>query len=254
MANNFYDSEVLFKNYQELRQSSYCGNDVIEKSSFKKMLPCTSGKKILDLGCGAGKYDIEFFKDAKLVDAVDISENMLSLFREELKKESLRHINVIRSPLEKFNFKEDYYDLIFSSNAFHYVEDLDALFSSIYKALRRKGVFIFSVEHPVYTATKQENRGWELDEGSNYTYWKLDNYFETGIRRTEWLGEWVIKYHRTFQNYFELLNKNFSFHYIVEPCPTNEQRKIHYKVDSYYRRPTFLIFMVEKKWDLLISE
>ena len=37
--------------------------------------------------------------------------------------------------------------------------------------------------------------------------WLVDNYFDTGLRVTEWMGGQVEKYHRTVEDYFNTLQR-----------------------------------------------
>ena len=71
--------------------------------------------------------------------------------------------------------------------------------------------------------------------------------FETGERKSVWLDEKVIKYHRTFEEYCQLLFKNnFTILNILEPRPRNQDRLLDKETDANYRRPAFLMFLAMK--------
>ena len=128
MSNNFYDKETFFKNYKELREHAYNANDKIELPFIQKLLPSIKDKVVLDLGCGMGSYVLKMAPEAKLIDAVDVSEKMLNGLRKNLKTNSITNVNVINNPIEDFNLKKECYDLVISTLTFHYISDLDKLF------------------------------------------------------------------------------------------------------------------------------
>lgn len=245
MLNNFYDSEPFFKNYFALRKYKYNANDKIERPYLLKLLPPLKGKKVLDLGCGMGNYSLGFFSQAKTVDAVDISSRMLQIFQEKVQKGKLSNINIIHSPIENFPFKKNYYDVVVSTLVFHYIKNLEAVIRSIYDSLKKKGCLVFSVEHPILTATK--NIGWETNTCGDYLHWRLDNYFELGPRHFEWLEKKVIKYHRTLENYFQLLvNNRFHVLTLSEPHPQSVDWRKDKELEGHIRRPAFLMCVAKK--------
>ena len=214
MSNNYYDLEDFFSNYEKLRQNKFNANDLIEYPALKPFLDKIKNGSILDLGCGTGTYSRILSKNNQFVKSVDLSAKMLESFNNVIRENSISNIETVCSSIEEFNIAEDSYDFILSTLAFHYLENLNPVFADINKGLKSKGKFVLSVEHPVLTATK--NIGWHVSD-DNYEHWRLDNYFETGMRKTSWLGADVVKYHRTFEDYFNLFqNHNFEILSVVE--------------------------------------
>ncbi|TDM00813.1 methyltransferase domain-containing protein [Macrococcus carouselicus] len=54
--------------------------------------------------------------------------------------------------LEPLNFKHHEFDVLMSSFAFHYLPDSEGIGEEVKEILTISGTFIFSIEHPVYTA------------------------------------------------------------------------------------------------------
>lgn len=75
----------------------------------------------------------------------------------------------------------------------------------------------------------------------------MDNYFDTGVRVTTWLGRQVVKYHHTVEEYYlGLQHAGFVVESVREACP---QRPRFTQEETYQRRmriPLFL-FLVGKK-------
>ena len=81
--------------------------------------------------------------------------------------------------------------------------------------MKEGGKFIFSVEHPVFTSYGSQD--WYYDEDGNILHFPVDNYYE-GKREAIFLGEKVIKYHRTLTTYLNcLLQNGFELKHIIEP-------------------------------------
>lgn len=66
----------------------------------------------------------------------------------------------------------------------------------------------------------------------------IDNYFFEGKRKAKFLGEEVIKYHRTLATYLNvLLKRGFDITGIVEPQPSEYLLNIVEGMEDEFRRP-----------------
>jgi predicted TPR repeat methyltransferase len=150
MIQNIYDNPQFFTVYKEFRDNDKGYNESIEVPAMKRLMKDIKGARVLDLGCGLGHqvgYLIE--QDAENIIAVDVSQRMVEECR---KRFQLPNVSFICEAIENFNMGIDQYNIVVSSMAFHYINDLDTVFSNVYNALKRKGQFIFSIEHPICTA------------------------------------------------------------------------------------------------------
>jgi SAM-dependent methyltransferase len=142
-----------------------------------------------------------------------------------------------RSAIEDLRFDSECFDLVISSLALHYIEDFDAICRKVFAWLTDGGSFVFSVEHPIFTAhDKQE---WYIGPTGERLHWPVDSYFEEGIRRTQWLADNVVKYHRTITSYVNrLIDSGFTIANLQEPgLPSSDE----------WRRPMFLLLSGVKK-------
>ena len=111
--------------------------------------------------------------------------------------------------------------------------------------LKQGGEFVFSVEHPVFTAYGTQD--WYYDESGNRLHFPVDNYFYEGKRDAIFLGEHVTKYHRTLTTYLNtLLQNGFEIQHIIEPQPPVEMMDIEGMKDEM-RRPMMLLISTQKK-------
>lgn len=243
MKENKYDDSTFFEQYEKMSRSQKGLESAGEWYVLKEMLPDFTNKTVLDLGCGFGwhcRYAIE--NGAKSVVGVDISEKML----EKAKKiNNLKGIEYIRKAIEDVEYPIDSFDVVLSSLTFHYIESFDTISQNIYKWLKPKGCFIFSVEHPIFTAFG--NQDWIYGENAEILHWPVDNYFIEGRREAVFLGEKIVKYHRTLTTYLNgLLKQGFKIKKITEPTPDKEMLKEFPEMENELRRPMMLLILAEK--------
>lgn len=126
MKQNKYDDPALFEAYAKMPRSTDGLKSAGEWEVFRSNLPKLSGKKVLDLGCGYGwhcQYAVD--QGAEAVVGIDLSEKMLEKARELTDK---GNVTFERCAIEDFDAEDESFDVIFSSLALHYVEDLRSVF------------------------------------------------------------------------------------------------------------------------------
>lgn len=243
MKENKYDNELFFKKYGEMERSKNGLQGAGEWSELQKLLPDFHGKKVLDLGCGYGwhcKYAVD--NGAEYVLGTDISRKMLETAESKNSDEKIKYLCI---PMEDLVFSGDCFDVVLSSLAFHYVKDFEPLVNKISNWLKKGGNFVFSVEHPVFTSYGTQD--WFYDENGNILHFPVDNYYYEGKRQAVFLGEKVIKYHRTLTTYLNtLLQNGFEIEHVIEPQPPKEMMHIEGMKDEM-RRPMMLLVAAKKK-------
>ena len=243
MKENKYDDDVFFEKYSHMDRSKKGLAGAGEWETLKKMLPDFRGKRILDLGCGYGwhcQYAME--QGAESVVGIDISKKMLEKAIEKNKYEQVKYIH---QPIEDINFPEDFFDCVISSLALHYVVSFEDVVKTVKRCIKSGGDFVFSVEHPVFTAYGTQD--WIYDNEGNILHFPVDNYYIEGERKAIFLGEEVKKYHKTLTTYLNTLLKNgFMITGVEEPQPPTYMLDIPGMKDEL-RRPMMLIVSARKK-------
>lgn len=107
------------------------------------------GKKVLDLGCGAGSsLQYLYQKGALEVWGVDISEEQIKLAKDKFPQFK---DNFFVSPMENdLDIPVNYFDYIVSIFSIGYTSDLLKTFKNAYKHLNENGELIISWTHPFY--------------------------------------------------------------------------------------------------------
>lgn len=234
---NAYDKKKFFEKYSQMERSVKGLEGAGEWHELKKMLPDFRGKRVLDLGCGFGwhcRYAAE--NGVQSVLGIDISENMLGEARRRTEDPRVEYRKI---SLEEYEYPENSFDAVISSLALHYVESFEDICRKVYRCLKPGGEFVFSAEHPIFTAYGSQD--WYRDEKGNIVHWPVDRYFEEGKREAVFLGETMVKYHRTLTTYLGSLLKNgFQITGVVEPMPPESMMDIPGMGDEL-RRPMMLL-------------
>lgn len=235
-----YDDEDFFEKYNQKRKKGNSPNEKIEQPIIDELVGDVKGKKILDLGCGDGKYGLELLvRGAKQYHGVEGSHRMADVARENLTNSKAI---VEENDIEKVELKDLEYDMVISRLVLHYIEDIATLFERVSRSLKKEGVFIFSIEHPIITSCyeayhKEKKRG----------NWIVDDYFDSGKRINNWLGKKVVKYHKTLEEYWAIIKA--SNLQVLEVRESKPQKSNFEQIEEYQRRmriPLFLIFKLKK--------
>jgi SAM-dependent methyltransferase len=243
MRQNKYDDPSFFLKYSQMLRSTTGLEEAGEWPAFRGLLPDFRDKRLLDLGCGFGwhcRYAIEH--NARAVVGVDISEKMLARAKETTDDPQVTYL---RYAIEDIDFGADEFDIVISSLALHYVEKFDIVCQKVHYCLAPSGMFVFSVEHPIYTAIAAQE--WCRGPNGERRHWPVDNYQQEGDRNTQWMANNVLKYHRTIGTYVNtLVDSGFHIQKLLEPEPLQEQLVKNPDWVDERRRPMFLLISATK--------
>jgi SAM-dependent methyltransferase len=245
MDNNIYDNDIFFEGYRKIRQNENNYNDLLEQPAMVDLLPYIAGKKVLDLGCGYGKNCLEFIKSgAGCVLGIDISSKMLEVAKQEYFDDNITYQQLDMTDISTINQK---FDFVYSSLAFHYIENFDKLISDIFGLLNKNGILLFSQEHPIVTATLGYESKWNKNEAGEEVSYTFSNYNQPGIRKSHWIIDNVITYHRTIGEIVTTLaNKGFLIEALDETSPKDFAIKKYPQLKKELLKPNFLIIRAKK--------
>lgn len=235
-----YNDDQFFKNYMNRRNRVDSPNNIIEKPIMLELIGDVYGKKVLDLGCGDATFGVELLqKGCFSYDGVEGSENMAK----EATKTLTGTVGTVHlSSMETWNFQSSDYDLIVSRLALHYLTDLKDIVRKVYQTLANDGRFVFSVQHPVLTSSIKSAAA-----SSSKADWIVDDYFNSGERVEPWIDKKVVKYHRTIEEYYQLLKQaGFMIEDIREGTPRVEEFSSESEYKRRMRIPLFLMFSCKK--------
>lgn len=93
------------------------------------------------------------------------------MIEEAKKRNAEKQIEYRVCGIEEYNYPERMWDCVVSNLALHYIENIEKVFQLVHRTLKPGGVFIFNIEHPVFTAGVGQD--WIYTEAGTPQYWRL---------------------------------------------------------------------------------
>lgn len=149
-------------------------------------------KGILDAGCGEGYLSRLLAKKGARIIGLEPADGLINYAIEKEKKEKL-DISYIKADLSKWQSKQNYFDAVVSNMVFMDIPDWKSAMKNCIKALKSKGLFIFSISHPCFDV----EGNWEEDK----PYVIVKNYFNE-YKIHNYIG---YSFHRMLSSYINLL-------------------------------------------------
>jgi ubiquinone/menaquinone biosynthesis C-methylase UbiE len=103
-----------------------------------------AGKKVLEIGCGAGIDSAEFARNGALVTAVDFTDNAISLTKKTFAEAGLS-ATVLKSDARNLDFPNGTFDVAYSFGVLHHIPEIDDVLTEIVRVLKDEGEGIFMV-------------------------------------------------------------------------------------------------------------
>jgi SAM-dependent methyltransferase len=116
-----------------------------------KLLGHVDGRRILDLGCGAGAGSVALAKAGARVIAVDEDAANVGTTRDNAEREGVK-VETHHGPLPELAFvRADTIDAAVSVYGLAAADDLDRIFRQVHRVLRPERPLVFSLPHPAFT-------------------------------------------------------------------------------------------------------
>lgn len=237
MAQNIYDDPDFFAGYSRLPRQVLGLDGAPEWPVLSGLFPDLEGKSVADLGCGFG-WTARWMREmgAASVLGIDLSEKMISRARAATNDSAIAYEI---ADLDLIDVAPSTFDLVFSSLAFHYLENWSGFVRKLAAMLKPGGDLLFTIEHPIFMAPAVPR--WLFDiEGQRS--WPVSRYFVEGERRTNWFAEGVVKYHRTIGTTLDgLADAGFKLNRLIEFVPDHQQLVANPALAEELDRPMILI-------------
>jgi len=208
-------------------------NAYYERPAMIDLLGDVSGRRVLEIGCGAGPLTAWLVDHGAIVTAMDVSASMLALAQQRVGSRAGFHLADVARPLAFAADAE--FDVIVASLVLHYLEDWQPVLGEFRRVLKPAGSALFSTHHPAmdwqlhsqddYFAVKEVSETWTLGSTAHeVTFWRRPLTEITGA----------------------IAAAVFIIDRLVEPEPVPELRARNPDVYAWLRRaPQFLFFRLK---------
>ncbi|MFI0976439.1 class I SAM-dependent methyltransferase [Streptomyces sp. NPDC021093] len=160
-AANDYDG---FAEAYEAENETSLLNAYYNRPAILDLAGDVAGRRVLDVGCGAGPVFAALRDRGATVTGFDASAGMLKLARRRLGPDAALHHGDLADPLP---FPDSSFDDVVAPLVLHYLEDWTAPLAELRRVLKPGGRLIASVNHPsVYTLLHQDKDYFETVQWS----------------------------------------------------------------------------------------
>jgi ubiquinone/menaquinone biosynthesis C-methylase UbiE len=250
----WYDDHAAEYTAHVRDQNDSIYHSLYEKPAMHELLPELQEKTVLSLGCGSGE-DCDFLagRGATDVHGIDISEAMIDIASRTYPDYSFQVMD-----MEQLAFEDAAFDFVYSSLAVHYIEDWTQLFSEVYRVLKPGSSFLFSCNHPVYSAlqTTQEDahiKRSELSRTSDrdaHTSTIVGDYLSRKPITQQGDGTMAVTtWHKSIGEICsEATIAGFMIQNIIEPVPLPKMKDVSpANFETLSKIPNFIIFKLIKE-------
>ena len=186
--------------------------------------------KILEIGCGAGRYSIPLIKSGYHLTGIDISERMLGKFRKDAAALNLKEFELICTDIDHFNPPREQFDLIVGFNVLHHLYDIEDHLRKLLPCLRAGGTAAFLEPHagnPLHTIDTILDRGWKAEKNKSKS---TPEHIQTIFQRN---------------NLQHIVYEQFGFFppFLIDACPLllNVERSLEKQLLAKRIAPYFMI-------------
>jgi ubiquinone/menaquinone biosynthesis C-methylase UbiE len=106
----------------------------------------TRGKRVLEVGCGAGYDAYEFCRNGASYTGIDITPENIERAKKHLDLFGLSG-DIRLGDAEKLDFPDRSFDVVFSNGVLHHTPDIHKSFDEIFRILRPQGEFWLTLYH-----------------------------------------------------------------------------------------------------------
>ena len=157
---------------------------------------------ILEMACGTGSLTKHLAEEGYLVTCFDISEQMLSIAYNKLRK--YPNVKVLNQDMVNFNLNKKYDVILCLCDSINYItttQDLGKVFNNVYNHLNDNGIFIFDINSYYKLKNIIGNNTFAEDKEEIYYVW--ENYFDDKQSICEFYLTFFIKQNEFYKRFDE---------------------------------------------------
>jgi ubiquinone/menaquinone biosynthesis C-methylase UbiE len=198
------------------------------------------GKRVLDLGCGEGRFCRMLEDRGARCAGIDLIPEMASTAR------SRGPGDYINAEAARVPFADASFDLAVSYVTLVDIADYRGAIAECARVLRAGGSLVVA-NLGFVTANAIPNSGWIRDAAGKRLYYAVDYYADERSQWYEWGGMRIENWHRPLSGYMRAyLNAGLLLRDFEEPVPESDAYRDDPHLDDWYRVPLFTVMRWEK--------
>lgn len=211
---------------------------VLLDKPMTRMCEPLQGRKVLDIGCGEGRFCRMLTKGGATTIGLDPTEALLTVAKE-------RDPNgvYVSGSGEDPPFDDASFDVAVFYLTLIDIPDFRKSIAEATRVLKPGGHIV--VGNIASHATSPT--GWVKDDNGKKLYYPIDYYSDERSMEVAWAGIKVINYHRPLSAYMKaFLDCNLILREYLEPLPTEEEVKENPDLEHEHRVPYLVAMLWEK--------
>jgi 2-polyprenyl-3-methyl-5-hydroxy-6-metoxy-1,4-benzoquinol methylase len=239
------DAVDVWEDFQEAGKDF--ARDRVHGPGLLRSLGPVRGLRVLDVGCGQGRFTRRLAKLGAQVTGIDWSPAMIEAAQQH---EANAPLSIEYRRMDARNAVRAWppatFDRVVACMSLMDMPNASAVVRGAHRLLRPGGRFVFSVSHPLNTAAVEWER--PTADGQHRGAMLVDRYFEEGPRVTHWAMKRLKRpfatpyWHRTLESWFSLLRRSgFGVDSITEPHASKADARSNHLLAGTSRVPFFLV-------------
>jgi ubiquinone/menaquinone biosynthesis C-methylase UbiE len=252
LAKRMYDRfGAEYQNTRYGKKAERAFNEYLELPAMINAVGQIRGKRLLDVGCGAGIHIRRYLKRGAICKGIDISRTMIALARKNCKDVEFQVGSASKLP-----YADSCFDIVTASLCIDYVTDISRVFKEINRVLVKGGLFYYSIDSPTWCMREKIEDGRYTVSGiGEFVDKKTGKRIVAGRAFKDNMIEWEMlpgmamkTYQRTFRTQLlALVKAGFELVDFIDckPVPAFKKRNPA-KYDIFTRMPIFSIYISRK--------
>lgn len=193
----FKTQELFSKLWEERAKKNLLNSKKILQDSFKRNafdLKFFKNKKILDMGCGSGRFSIALATlGARQVIGIDLGKNGLKIGRKNAKINKIENVKFVEGSVLALPFKDNEFDFIFCKGVLHHTGDLKKGISEFFRVMKKNGkgfLYLYGADG-IFWNSRKKMRSVMKDIPLEYTI-KILDLIAMPAKRTIFTDSWYV--------------------------------------------------------------
>ncbi len=155
----------------------------LEEAVTLELIGDVQGRRVLDLGCGTGRYGVLLTERGASVVGVDPSAGMLAQAKGKITPRC--HFELLQGTIESIGLPGEHFDLVVSALTLSHLPDLETTLTEAVRVLKRGGLLVVSDFHPYWPIAGHNYAEFRDETGQEYhipeyphlmeEYWRLSH-------------------------------------------------------------------------------